>query len=201
MDDVRSAARARGRRRPRVARIGVTSFDALNTPLLIDSFDLQSKVLQSNLMGELAAGLEKDGLVAVGVLPGPMRLLLGLSHPITKPADFAGQRIGFSPSWVAEQTFASLAATGVPSAFEGTSLDGMDAIEQQVESIADNGYAAAGQSLTANVVLWPRPIVVLMRKDAFDKLSPDAQAALRGAVMTRSCPCGAPAPARGRRRR
>ena len=162
--------------------LGNTAFDALNAPLLIDSFDLQTKVLQSPLMDEMAAGLEKDGLVAVGVLPGPMRQLLGLSRPLTKPADFAGERIGFSPSWVAEQTFASLAATGVPSAFEGTSLDGMDAIEQQIDSIANNGYGATGQSFTENVVLWPRPIVVFMRKDAFEKLPADAQAALRGAV-------------------
>ena len=82
---------ARRRRRPRVARIGVTSFDALNAPLLIDSFDTQDqKVLQSPLMGELAAGLEKDGLVAVGVLPGPMRLLLGAVAPNRKAGRFRG---------------------------------------------------------------------------------------------------------------
>ena len=162
--------------------LGVTSFDALNAPLLIDSFDLQSKVLQSPLIDEMAADAERDGLVVIGVLPGPLRQLLGLSHPMVKLADFSGQRVGIGASWVAEQTFASLGAISVPSAFEGTSLDGMDAIESQVDGIANNGYGSTASTLTANVVMWPRPIVVFMRKDAFDKLPAEAQAALRGAI-------------------
>ena len=114
--------------------------------------------------------------------PGPLRQLLGLGNPLTTPADFAGKRIGISPSWVAEQTFTSLGATAVPSAFEGTSLEEMNGIEQQVDSIANNQYGTKETSFTANVVLWPRPLVVFMRKDAFENLSADAQAALRGAA-------------------
>ena len=52
---------------------GVTSFDALMAPFLVDSHALQRAVLESELEQEMLAGLEGTGLVGLGILPGPMR--------------------------------------------------------------------------------------------------------------------------------
>ena len=52
---------------------GVTSFDALMAPFLIDSYALQRAVLESDLEQEMLDGLDGTGLVGLGILPGPLR--------------------------------------------------------------------------------------------------------------------------------
>src|SRR5215208_3709131 len=52
--------------RPWHAR-GVHTFDALMAPFLIDSYALQRAVLESDLEGQMLAGLAGTGLVGIGI--------------------------------------------------------------------------------------------------------------------------------------
>src|SRR6478735_9383413 len=54
-------------------RVGVTTFQAMLAPLLVDSHDLQRAVFEEGIPKEMLTGLEKLDLVGVGVLPGPLR--------------------------------------------------------------------------------------------------------------------------------
>jgi TRAP-type C4-dicarboxylate transport system substrate-binding protein len=161
--------------------VGVMSLRALHAPLLIDSYAVQERVLQSPLVGEMLAGLEPIGLVGLGVLPGPMRKPLGVSKPLVAPADYAGLTIGVQQSLVADETMRVLGAR--PVWFPGMGkIDSFDGIEQQTASIDGNRYDTIGKHFTANVNLWPRPLVVFAGKQVFDSLSPDQRNALRQAV-------------------
>jgi hypothetical protein len=51
--------------------VGVTSFDALHAPLLIDTYALQQKVLESTVPSEMLSGLGPLGIVGLGVLAAP----------------------------------------------------------------------------------------------------------------------------------
>src|SRR3954465_8583343 len=53
-------------------RVGVPPFDALHAPLLIDSYALEQRVLQSPLVGDMLHGLKPLGVIGLGVLPGPL---------------------------------------------------------------------------------------------------------------------------------
>src|SRR4051794_8803528 len=53
--------------------VGVSAFDALNAPLLVDSLPLEGAVLQSPLAGKMLDGLEPAGVTGLGLLPGPLR--------------------------------------------------------------------------------------------------------------------------------
>lgn len=160
--------------------VDVSSFDALHAPLLIDSYPYERKVLESSLVAPMLAGLEPLGLVGLGILPGPLRKPLGTSE-LVRPADYQGMTVAFTRSQVAEQTLRALGARGarLPA---GAPVDGYDGVEQQVSSIAGNGYDKVGNFLTANVNLWPRPAVVFMNPKAFDRLSGRQRSALRGAA-------------------
>jgi TRAP-type transport system periplasmic protein len=161
--------------------VGVMSLRALHAPLLIDSYAVQERVLQSPLVGEMLAGLEPVGLVGLGVLPGPMRKPLGVSKPLVAPADYAGLTIGVQQSLVADETMRALGAR--PVWFPGMGkIDRFDGIEQQTASIEGNRYDTVGKHFTANVNLWPRPLVIFAGKQVFDSLSPDQRNALRQAV-------------------
>jgi TRAP-type C4-dicarboxylate transport system substrate-binding protein len=159
--------------------VGVNSFRALNAPLLITSYALQDRVLRSPMTGQMLPGLQLLGLAGIGVLPGPLRKPLGIARPLLKPSDYAGLRIGMQPSRVAAATMRALGATPVPAA---KSITGLDGIEQGISSIQGNQLDKVGKYLTANVNLWPRPLVLFANGKAWASLTPAQRRILRQAA-------------------
>jgi TRAP-type C4-dicarboxylate transport system substrate-binding protein len=160
--------------------VGVPTFDALHAPLLIDSYALEQRVLQSPLVDDMLDGLKPLGVIGLGVLPGPLKKPLGVS-PLIRPEDYRGKTLGISRSRVARQTLRALGASAkdVPS---GGKIDGLDGVEQQVSGIEGNHYDDVAKNITANVNLWPRPQVLFMNKKAFAALSDTQRDALRAAA-------------------
>jgi TRAP-type C4-dicarboxylate transport system substrate-binding protein len=161
--------------------VGVTSFQALVAPLLIDSYDLEAKVFEQGIPERMLEGVGDLDLVGIGALPGPMRKLLGVSKPFIRPGDFAGQVAGLQDSAVAAETMRALGATprAVPS---GAKLDGLDAYEQQLGAIWGNRYNKGAKYVSANVNFWPRPLVIVIDKEAFASLTDEQQSSLRDAA-------------------
>jgi TRAP-type transport system periplasmic protein len=162
--------------------VGVASFDALHAPLLIDSYALEQRVLQSPLVGNMLDGLKPLGVIGLGVLPGPMRKPLGAS-PLVRPEDYRGKTIAMSRSRVAKQALQALGARAkeIPA---GGGIEAFDGVEQQIGAIDGNEYDKVAKNLTANVNLWPRPQVLFMNKKAFAALSDTQRDALRAAART-----------------
>jgi TRAP-type C4-dicarboxylate transport system substrate-binding protein len=163
--------------------VGVTSFDALHAPLLIDSYALQAAVLETEIDDEMLKGVEPLGLIGIAVLPGPLRKVLGVARPLVRPADFRGLRIGLNGSRIGAESLHALGATPV-TVPGGVNLEGrLDGLEQQVASIEGNTYDEAAKYLTANVNLWPRQPVVFMNAEAYRKLDDVQQDALHKAAQ------------------
>jgi TRAP-type C4-dicarboxylate transport system substrate-binding protein len=162
--------------------VGVTSLRALNAPLLIDSYALQQLVLQSPLIPQMLKGLAPLGLVGLGVLPGPLRRPFGVARPLLGPSDYAGLRIGVQQSRIGSATLRALGATPVwfPA---GAPIAGFGGVEQHISNIQGYQYDRVGRYLTANVVLWPRPLVVFANSSALAKLTLAQQRILREAVI------------------
>ena len=164
--------------------VGVTSFDALHAPLAVESYELQRKVLEAGIADELLDGVEQLGLVGLGVLPGPLRKMLGVERPFLQPTDFDGMRVGLNRSQVGSASLRALGAVPV-TVPGGVDLVGqVDGLEQQVASIDSNTYDDAAKYLTANVNLWPRWVVVFMNAESFERLARSQQDALREAART-----------------
>ncbi|MDQ6778801.1 MAG: TRAP transporter substrate-binding protein DctP [Actinomycetota bacterium] len=162
--------------------VGVRSFDALHAPLLIDSYALEQRVLQSPLASEMLTPLTPLGLIGLGILPGPMRKPLGVS-PLVAPADYRGKTLATSRSPVAELTLRTLGASA-KAIGPGASIAGLDGIEQQVASIYGNRYDRVGKYLTSNVNLWPRPLVLFINRHILATLNQTQRDALRGAAKS-----------------
>jgi TRAP-type C4-dicarboxylate transport system substrate-binding protein len=163
--------------------VGVDSFRALAAPLLIDSYALQDRVLRSPMAGQMLAGLRPLGLAGFGMLPGPFRKPLGITRPLLKPADYAGLKIGVQQSLVAAATMRALRATPVSFPASGQ-ITGFGGIEQQISSIAGNQYNEVGKYLTANVSLWPRPLVLFANGKTWAALTPAQRRILSQAVTS-----------------
>jgi TRAP-type C4-dicarboxylate transport system substrate-binding protein len=160
---------------------GVSSFRALSAPLLITSYALQDRVLRSPMTGQMLRGLRPLGLAGIGVLPGPLRKPLGIARPLLRPSDYAGLRMGVQQSRVADATMRALGAT--PVWFPATrAITGLDGIEEQISSIQGYQYDKVGRYLTANVSLWPRPLVLFASGKTWAALTPAQRRILSQAV-------------------
>lgn len=169
-------------------RTGVTAFQPLLAPLLIDSHDLQGEVFAEGIPDEMLIGLEELDLVGIGVLPGPMRKLLSKGAPITSPEAVHGLSVGIQSSDLAAQTFSTVGASTVdlPS---GADISDVDAYEQQLSSIWGNHYEEkGGASVVGNLNLWPRPLVIFIGRDSYDSLTAEQRAVLRAAAESAVAP-------------
>lgn len=169
-------------------KVGVTSFQPLLAPLLIDNQDLQGKVFDAGIPEQMLGGLSGIGLVGVGVLPGPLRKLLSKGEPLTSREAIRSKKIGIQDSAVAEQTFAALGATtmALPG---GAKIADVDGYEQQLASIEGNHYEEQGaKNVVGNLNLWPRPLVVVAGKKVWDRLTNAQHTALTSAARSALAP-------------
>jgi TRAP-type C4-dicarboxylate transport system substrate-binding protein len=160
--------------------VGVPSFDALHAPLLIDSLALERQALESPIVPEMLGGLKPAGVVGLGMLPGPLRRPLGVTR-LVRPQDYQGATVALQRSQVGAETLHALGAKGVNLAASAP-VDGYDGVEQQISSIAGNGYDRVASHLAANVVLWPRPLVLFANPKALSGLDERQRRALTSAA-------------------
>jgi TRAP-type C4-dicarboxylate transport system substrate-binding protein len=157
------------------------AFDALHAPLLVDSHDLQVEVFAAGIPQRMAETLDEPGVVGLAVLPGPLRRLVGVDRPLLTPEDFSGQVIAGDASPMFESTMTALGATTVPGV-QGQSLEGLDGLLAQFSAVSGNGYHTTAAAVTANLNLWPRPLVVLINEATYESLTPEQQAAFADAA-------------------
>lgn len=159
--------------------VGITSFQALQAPFLIDSYPLERKVLDSAIPAAMLRGLEPHGLAGLGVLPGPLRRPLGFGRPLLATSDYRGARIDILPSEVDRDIFRALGAVPVTlkRSDSGVSTAGLSGIDSSATTI-DMGFAVPGAILTGNVVFEPRPNVIFMNQRAYNSLTPRQRSVL-----------------------
>jgi TRAP-type C4-dicarboxylate transport system substrate-binding protein len=177
VEDIRSGKAQLGIGDARVwDTIGVKSFQALLAPFLVDSLELERRVLESPLAARMLEGVEQAGVVGIALLPGPVRSPFGLSHPLLGPDDYRGATIGVRPGGLMRTALRALGA-GAKVYVPGV-LSGLDGAESNPKAIDYNSWEGA---LTINVVLWPKPYTIFMNRDAFDALTSEQQEILRDA--------------------
>jgi TRAP-type C4-dicarboxylate transport system substrate-binding protein len=162
--------------------VGVTSFQPLVAPLLIDTPALERQVLLGDVGRRALRGAQDAGLVGLALLRNDVRRPIGLSRALVAPADYRGARVYTREGRVARATLRALGAhpVHIPTEDWFRTVDGAE-----VDLGALRGQpqlARAGASVTSNVVLWPEPIAIVINRDAFEDLSEDQQHALRDAA-------------------
>ena len=73
--------------------LGVTSFQALSAPMLIDNYPLENAVIRSSLPGKMMAGLAKLNVTGLAVFGDEMRRPIGVRQPILSPGRLAGHHV------------------------------------------------------------------------------------------------------------
>jgi TRAP-type transport system periplasmic protein len=177
--------------------LGVTSFQALTAPMLIDSYPLENAVIEAGVTDEMMKGLDGLGVTGLGVVPDGLRKPIGVDAPIVGPADWQGLAFGTLLSDGQAQAIRALGAT--PAQVNGTERvaaleDGtIQGFETSIWVHQHNpSLAKLAPYVTSNVTLWPQMDVLLGNPARLDDLTADQQdwieqaaddAATRSAVL------------------
>lgn len=168
-------------------QLGVRSFDALDAPMLVDGYGIERAVLQSPLATEMLTGTRSVGLHGLALLSGPLSRMVGVGQAMRKPEDL--DHLGFGVHGVItgktriQQPAAALAAHALHAfrvpmfhdfvdALYGDPGGGAAAFEDDLDAVFFDRYGSGCRSegpdcgaldpwVTANVVLWPRPSVLV----------------------------------------
>jgi len=162
-------------------RVGVKNFEPLLAPFLVDSYALEARVFADPLVRRTLLRARLPGVAVLGVLPGPMRRIAGYARPFRQPSDFRGQVVGLQDSALPAATLRLLGAVPRPVA-GAMPVSGLDGYEQQLSSLVGNGFDRSAKYVTANVDLWPRPLVIAAGAKALARLTPGERSLLRAAM-------------------
>jgi hypothetical protein len=113
------------------------------------------------------------------MVPGALRYPLGVTRALAGPEDYEGATIGIRPSGIERATFEALGAQA--RLYPTGSLARLDGADVDLSTIATDRYELQARALTANVPFWPRALVVVMNRKAFEALTPEQQGILRRA--------------------
>lgn len=161
---------------------GITSFDALHLPFLIDSDRLEQAVLEGPLPAQMLPALHRLGLVGVGILPGELRWVVGVRKPLVRVGDFSGLRFGTTPARAAHDTMSLLGAKPI-SFLRLDSVRGFGGFDFPITSFEANHYDLQARFITTNLAFWPRPIVIFVNETVYRRLTPSQRAVLRSAAQ------------------
>jgi TRAP-type C4-dicarboxylate transport system substrate-binding protein len=140
---------------------GVTSFQGLQAPFLIDSAELMDRVIASPLAAQVASGLGAKGVTGLGLAAINLRRPLGARKAFTSVAAFQGAKVNVITSRISEDVVRALGATPVDvggGELLGAALRSgkVDAAETAIDVVFRNGYAEVAKYMSSNVVLFPK---------------------------------------------
>jgi TRAP-type C4-dicarboxylate transport system substrate-binding protein len=155
--------------------MGVRSFQALGAPLLIDSYPLENKVVDSGIARQMLVGLAPLHVSGVGLLASGLRKPVAVKMPLLGQADWRGITFGIYLSQVEEEAVRALGArplvafSGLRSHFlAGGQLQGY---EFALLSYNVNGAWSQAHYIAANVNLWPQVDVLIANPGTLAQLT------------------------------
>lgn len=156
---------------------GVSAFQALQTPFLIDNDALAIAVAQSDLAGRMLDGLSAQGLAGLTLWPEDLRHPFSVvpGESLISPDDFVGTDIRTPPSGI---SYALVEALGGKPVYFTSGYQG-------AESGLRQGFSLLGEpTATGNIIFFPKFQVLIANEAVLDKLSDAQRAILREAATT-----------------
>src|SRR5918992_2680073 len=148
--------------------MGVTSFQALTAPRLVDSYALQNAVIESGMTNEMLRALDDLGVTGLGVLADGLRKPIGVNGQIVGPQDWDGIGFGTYKSEGQEQAIRALGAAPAlvfgPNREAAIADDAIQGFEMGLfiyQHGPDPKWIALAPHVTSNVNLWPQMDVLI----------------------------------------
>jgi TRAP-type transport system periplasmic protein len=149
--------------------MGVSSFQALQAPMLIDSYALEHAVVASDIPGQMMQGLNKVGVRGFGTLANGLRRPIAVKQPMLGLADWRGMTFGTYRSQGQAKAIRALGATPkevVGPVREQALKDGkIQGFELSLSFYSHLVLTQRAPYVTANVTLWPEMDILFANPD------------------------------------
>jgi TRAP-type C4-dicarboxylate transport system substrate-binding protein len=155
--------------------MGVSSFQALQAPMLIDSYALERAVIASEIPGRMLQGLTKVGVHGLGILADGLRQPIAVKHPLLGVGDWRGITFGTVKSQGQIQALRALGAAPMEifrrSRNQALLAGELGGFEMNLQLYELNVLTNRAPYVTANVTLWPQLDVLLANPDRLARLT------------------------------
>jgi TRAP-type C4-dicarboxylate transport system substrate-binding protein len=155
--------------------LGVGSFQALTTPMLIDSYPLEQAVIDSDIPDRMMERLPEIGVIGLAILADGLRKPIAVGQPLLGPDDWRGITFQSFRSDVQAQAIEALGAQ--PTDLLGAALDeGLESgqiqgFEKNLLIYQINEMQLTAPFVTANVNLWPQTVALIADPDQLSGLT------------------------------
>lgn len=152
-------------------QIGVRSLTPLLSPFLIGSYAAQRAVVSDPQIVGLLTALRPVGLEGLALLPGELRVPVGISGPLREPADYRGARIRSYPSDIQFESLSALGATPTTKPVDEPFEPDLDGVETMPSTLVHNGHYTPARLPTMNTPLWPRIDLIVANPASLQRLT------------------------------
>ena len=158
--------------------LGVDSFQALDAPMLIDSYALQNAVVKSDIPSQMLTSLDPIGVRGLAVIAAGLPRLIAVHKPLLGPADWRGIRFQAYRSSAHTEAIRALGAQptdtlgGLRAGLESGSIQGFT---KSLTAYQINQTEDVAPYVTANVNLWPGMAVLLANPGRLSRLTDEQQ--------------------------
>jgi TRAP-type C4-dicarboxylate transport system substrate-binding protein len=170
--------------------VGVSAFQALTAPFLIDSYDLQEAVLGSDLPGRMLPALEHAGVTGLALLAGGLRHPVSAVAPLATAADWRGTTVQTFRSQGQSDAITALGATPTDVVFAelstGLGTGAIRGMEKNLLVYSLNQTETLAPYIVDDVVLWPETSVLFAAPDLQDRLTQQQWTWIRDAAAAAS---------------
>jgi TRAP-type C4-dicarboxylate transport system substrate-binding protein len=166
---------------------GITSFQALDAPMLIDSYAVEAAVIEGEIPARMLRSLDQLHVSGLGLLADGLRKPIAVEKPLVGPNDWHHIAFGAYRSNVLASSIRALGAE--PSEVIGPRRD--QALEQGEIQGFEMGLLQyrllnlwrQAPYVTANVTLWPQMLAVIGSPDRLASISDEQRDSLSRAVQ------------------
>lgn len=162
--------------------VDISEFKPLQTPLLIDSPELAGAIATSPIATGMLDGLAAHQMIGLGLVYEGLRRPVAINGALTHAHEFQGLTVRVPPSRLSDRVFTALGATPDHGADHVMATTGRPYPLVETEFLLAGKDFPLPNTTTVNVVLYPKYDAIVASTQAFAKLDPAEQQAVRQAA-------------------
>ena len=167
--------------------LGVTSFQALDAPMLIDSYAVEAAVIEGDIPTQMLRSLDALQVSGLGVLADGLRKPIAVEKPFLGPNDWRGLGFGVYRSQALSSAVRALGAEPIdvfgPPRNEAMESGQIQGFEMNLLGYRLGNLWLPAPYVTANVNLWPQMFAVIGHPDSLASLNGQQRGWLSGTVQ------------------
>ena len=166
--------------------LGVSSFQALDAPMLIDSYAVEAAVIEGDIPARMLSSLDQLQVSGLGLLADGLRKPIAVERPFLGPSDWRGVGFGVFRSRALSSAMRALGAEPIevfgPQRDQALEHDEIAGFEMNLLGYRLLNLWRQAPYVTANVNLWPQVTAIIGNPNRLASLSDEQRDSLTSAV-------------------